>query len=149
MPMTRTVPPPSPHLVTGSHGRKGVALCFASRFGPLSLSLQVFGRPERLSRNVWTSKKTCRPTFNPSRHQRQCPTHLFSRLYTVQSLYAKLIVNFSHESDVTSLDPFLFYYYLPQKSPLRYFVPRREQNRPSQHASVWLRSATCESSAVL
>ena len=29
--------------------------------------------------------------------------------------YAKLIVNFSHESDVTSLDPFLFYYCVPHK----------------------------------
>ena len=28
---------------------------------------------------------------------------------------AKLIVNFSHESDVTSLDPFLFYYCVPHK----------------------------------
>ena len=30
-------------------------------------------------------------------------------------VYAKLIVNFSHESDVTSLDPFLFYYCVPHK----------------------------------
>jgi len=30
---------------------------------------------------------------------------------------AKLIVNFSHESDVTSLDPFLFYYCVPHKIP--------------------------------
>ena len=29
--------------------------------------------------------------------------------------HAKLIVNFSHESDVTSLDPFLFYYCVPHK----------------------------------
>jgi len=33
----------------------------------------------------------------------------------VATYNAKLIVNFSHESDVTSLDPFLFYYCVPHK----------------------------------
>jgi len=46
----------------------------------------------------------------------QFPALLHDRLNSPHVIpYAKLIVNFSHESDVTSLDPFLFYYCVPHK----------------------------------
>ena len=53
------------------------------------------------------------------RHRIQTFCHFFGisedAVCTIRSAHAKLIVNFSHESDVTSLDPFLFYYCVPHK----------------------------------
>jgi len=51
------------------------------------------------------------------------------------SFYAKLIVNFSHESDVTSLDPFLFYYCVPHKIPRGILLKTKCRPSPSSRLS--------------
>ena len=67
---------------------------------------------------------TCDLPIPLSIHVCVCRWRKIPRLRTCRSpssaarsltLHAKLIVNFSHESDVTSLDPFLFYYCVPHK----------------------------------